>query len=206
MLIAGGLFFLGFLLVESRVKDPLINLGMFKRKDLTLASVVNILIGYALFIGLVSVPILVNIRQESLESLREAALQVGLLLSTLTVPMALAAVPGGWLSDRIGIRNTVVLGVLLSLLGFLAIWSSWQIDTSDSVVALQMATVGIGIGLTFSPISAAIINSATESERGVASALVIILRLIGMTISVSSLTTYGLFRVNQLAILAQQNT
>jgi len=204
VLIAGGLLFLGFLLVESRVKDPLINLRMFKRKDLALASIVNMLIGYALFIGLVSVPILVNIRQENLESLREAALQVGLLLSTLTVPMALAAIPGGWLSDRIGIRNTVVLGVLLSLFGFVAIWSSWQIDTSDAVVALQMAVVGIGIGLTFSPVSAAIINSATESERGVASALVIILRLIGMTISVSSLTTYGLYRVNQLAILAQQ--
>lgn len=204
ILVAGGLFFLGFLLVESRIKDPLINLGMFRRKDLALASLVNILIGYALFIGLVSVPILVNIRQENLESLREAALQVGLLLSTLTVPMALAAVPGGWLSDRIGIRNTVLIGTGMSLIGFLAIWNTWQIDTPDSLIALQMAIVGIGIGLTFSPISAAIINSATESERGVASALVIILRLIGMTVSVSSLTTYGLYRVNQLAILAQQ--
>ena len=89
------ILFLGFLLVETRVKDPLINLGMFRRKDLALASIVNILVGYALFIGLVSVPILVNIRQENLETLREAALQVGLLLSTLTVPMAFAAIPGG---------------------------------------------------------------------------------------------------------------
>jgi MFS family permease len=204
VLIAGGILFLGFLLVESRIKDPLINLNMFKRKDLALASLVNLLIGYALFIGLVSVPILVNIRQENLESLREAALQVGLLLSTLTIPMALAALPGGWLSDHIGIRNTVLLGIILSLLGFIAVWGTWQISTPDALIALEMAVIGIGIGLTFSPISTAIINSATEAERGVASALVIILRLIGMTISVSSLTTYGLYRVNHLAILAQQ--
>jgi hypothetical protein len=92
----------------------------------------------------------------------------------------------------------------MSLLGFVAIWGTWQIDTPDAIIALEMAVVGIGIGLTFSPISAAIINSATQAERGVASALVIILRLIGMTVSVSSLTTYGLYRVNQLAILAQQ--
>ena len=204
VLIAGGLLFLGFLLVEARIKDPLINLQMFKRKDLALASIVNLLVGYALFIGLVSVPILVNIRQENLESLREAALQVGFLLSTLTIPMAMAAIPGGWLSDRIGIRYTVLLGVLMSLFGFVAIWQTWQIDTPDLIIALEMAVVGIGIGLTFSPVSAAIINSATQAERGVASALVIILRLIGMTISVSSLTTYGLFRVNQLAVMAQQ--
>lgn len=201
---AGVIFFLGFLLVESRLKDPLINLRMFKRKDFALAGLVNLFVGYALFIGLVSVPILVNVRQENLESLREAALQVGLLLSTLTVPMALAAVPGGWLSDRIGIRNTVVIGVFLSLVGFIAIWQTWQMDTPDSIIALEMAVVGIGIGLTFSPVSAAMINSARESERGVASALVIILRLVGMTVSVSSLTTYGLYRVNQLAIIAQQ--
>ena len=205
VLIAGALLFLGFLLVESRIKDPLINLRMFKRKNLAMASLVNLLVGYALFIGLVSVPILVNVRQENLDSLREAALQVGFLLSTLTIPMAMAAIPGGWLSDRIGIRNTVLLGVLMSLFGFVAIWATWKIDMSDLIVALEMAVVGIGIGLTFSPVSAAIINSATQAERGVASALVIILRLIGMTVSVSSLTTYGLFRVNHLAVLAQQN-
>jgi len=58
--------------------------------------------------------------------------------------------------------------------------------------------VGIGIGLTFSPISAAVINAADDDERGVASALVLILRLVGMTLSVSTLTTYALQRVNFL--------
>jgi hypothetical protein len=59
--------------------------------------------------------------------------------------------------------------------------------------------VGVGIGLTFSPISAAVINSADEDHRGVASALVIILRLIGMTVAVASLTNFALHRINQLA-------
>ncbi len=65
-----------------------------------------------------------------------------------------------------------------------------------------MAVVGVGIELTFSPISAAVINSVYDAERGVASALVIILRLVGMTISVSSLTTYGLYRFNTMAAAA----
>lgn len=205
VLIAGGLFLLGFLLVEARIKDPLINLRMFKRKNLALASIVNLLVGYCLFIGLVSVPILVNIRQESLSTLREAALEVGLLLSTLTVPMAMAAIPGGWLSDRIGVKWTVIVGLGLSLIGFGLIHQTWTLNIDNSIVTLQMAMVGIGIGLTFSPVSAAIINSAYQAERGVASALVIILRLVGMTISVSSLTTYGLFRINQITTLAQQS-
>lgn len=204
VLSAGVIMFIGFLLVESRVKDPLINLRMFLRRNLSMASIVNVLVGYCLFIGLVSIPILINIRQETLSDLRTAALYVGLLLSTLTVPMAVAAFPGGWLSERIGVKQTIILGLLIALVGFVLIWQTWYMDISTITIGFQMAIVGVGIGLTFSPVSAAIINSAYDEERGVASALVIILRLIGMTVSVSSLTGYGLYRVTALSRAAQQ--
>src|SRR5690606_19884442 len=103
------------------------------------------------------------------------------------IPMALAAIPGGWLSDRIGYRWTTVFGLGLALFGFLLVWQTWTFEVSETVIALEMAIIGVGLGLTFSPISTAVINSAKDAERGVASALVIILRLIGMIISVSSL-------------------
>jgi MFS family permease len=191
--------FLGFVLVESRIKDPLVNLSMFKRRNIWSASLVNLLIGYCLFIGLVSVPLLVNIRQEGVETLTQTALQVGILLSTLTLPMAAAAIPGGWLSDRFGVRNTILLGLALAAGGFFVMWQTWTIDISNLILSAQMAVVGIGIGLTFSPVSTAIINSAYDEERGVASALVLILRLIGMTISISTLSSIMIYRVNTLA-------
>ena len=40
----------------------------------------------------------------------KAALVTGYLLCAFTVPMALAAIPGGWLSERLGYRSSVVLG------------------------------------------------------------------------------------------------
>ena len=198
LLLVALFLFLGFIYVESRVRDPLIRLRMFLRRNLSAGALTNLFVGYSIFIGLVSVPILINVRQRSFEDLTAAALTVGLLLSTLTVPMALAAVPGGWLSDRFGYQKTTGGGLLLSMVGFLLIWQTWELGISDVVVAVEMALVGTGLGLTFSPISAAVINSAEEDERGVASALVIILRLIGMTVSVSSLTAISLTRVGQL--------
>ena len=195
--IAVVLFF-AFIFVESRVRDPLMKLGMFKRKNLAAAALVNLLVGYILFIGLVSVPILINLRQEDLSSLTQAALTVGAMLSTLTLPMAFAAVPGGWLSDRIGVRQTIILGLLLSTVGFILVWQTWAIDIANWFIAIQMALVGVGIGLTFSPVSAAIINSAHDEERGVAGAIVLILRLIGMTLSISSLSSIMFYRVNSL--------
>jgi MFS family permease len=206
MMILAALLLVGFVLVERRVRDPLVNLDMFKRRNLSSGALVNLFVGFCLVIGLVSVPILVNVRQEDVTQLAQAALQVGLLLSTLTVPMALAAVPGGWLTDRIGYRRTTLLGLGLAAVGFLAMWQTWYLTMPDALIAVEMAVVGIGLGLTFAPIGAAVINAAYEHERGVASALVIILRLIGMTVSVSALTTISLNRVNALAAAALGGT
>jgi MFS family permease len=190
---------IGFILVESRLRDPLIQLSLFKRRNLASGAIINLFIGFCLMIGLVTVPILVNVRVQDSSQLSQAALQTGILLSALTVPMALAAIPGGWLSDRIGFKKTTMLGLGLAVIGFTLIWQTWSLTMPDGLVAVEMIFVGVGIGLTFSPISAAVINSADEDNRGVASALVIILRLIGMTVAVAALTNYALHRINNLA-------
>ncbi|MEO0565237.1 MAG: hypothetical protein AAF125_24230, partial [Chloroflexota bacterium] len=46
---------------------------------------------------------------------------------------------------------------------------------------------------------ASVINAADDRDRGIASALVLVLRLVGMTLSVSALTTYSIREVNRLA-------
>lgn len=197
---AGAVLFLLFIVVELRVRHPLFDLRMFRKRQLSAGALTNLFVGYCLFIGLVSVPILINVSQTSFASLREAALVVGILLSALTVPMAIAALPGGWLAERIGFRNTTVLGLGLAMVGFALIWQTWHFGISHWLVAAEMLVIGVGIGLTFSPISAAVINAAGEEEHGAASALVLVLRLIGMTVSISSLTTFALNRVNALAV------
>ncbi len=193
--------FIGFVLVESRIRFPLIEPAMFRHRNVAAGSLVNLFVGFCLMIGLVSVPILVNIRLEDASQLSHGALQAGILLSALTIPMALAAVPGGWLSDRMGYRRATVIGLGLAATGFLLMWQTWRLELPDAVIAVEMILIGVGLGLTFSPLSAAVINSADEDHRGVASALVIILRLVGMTVAVSSLTTLALQRVSQLAAL-----
>lgn len=202
LLLAALAMFAGFVAVELRHPQPLFDLRAFRRPGIGYGSLVNLMVGFMLMIGLVSVPILVNIRVADATALSEAALQVGVLLSALTVPMALAAVPGGWLAERLGYGRTTTLGLVLALLGFALIWQTWRIDTPDAVIALQMALVGVGLGLTFSPISAAVLNAAESDRLGSFSALVIIMRLLGMTLSVSLLTALASQRLFALASTA----
>ncbi len=200
LLIGAALAFLLFLLVEARVSHPLIRLGMFRSRNVSASSLTNFLVGFCLAIGLVSAPLLVNFRMDSPTSqdVQYAAYTAGLLLSGLTVPMALAAIPGGWLSERFGYRLPTALGLLVAGIGFALTGATWQSDTSYWLMGAQMAIIGVGLGLTISPIGTAVLNDVREGERGIAAAMILVLRLVGMTVAISSLTIYALDRFDVL--------
>ncbi len=205
-----------FLLSQRWVRDPILRLRIFSSRNLSAASGVNLLVGFCIMVGLVSVPLFINVAGGA--DTMKAALITGYLLCAFTIPMALAAIPGGWLSERRGYRAPVLLGLLMAMAGFW-VMSLWKVEMATQAVAffdhvmepaaadlrgtLSIATglalAGIGIGLTIAPIGAAVIDSVGEQERGMASSLVIILRLIGMSVSMSWLTAYGLRRTTVLA-------
>ena len=201
MLIVSAVLLGLFVLVEGRTDHPLLNLALLRDRNFSSASFANLFVGFCLMIGLVSVPILVNgLRAETIE---QGALETGLLLSALTLPMAAAAVPGGWLSSRFGFRVPAVLGLGIASVGFALVGVTWRVDVPYYLVAVEMVLIGVGLGMTISPLGTAVINAAGEHERGSASSLVIILRLIGMTVSMSSLTTFALRR--STAIMAARS-
>jgi MFS family permease len=197
MLVGAALAFGLFLLAERRIRSPLINLALFRRRNFAMGNLTSLIVGFALMIGLVSVPILINIRAEDVAHLTEAALSVG---SALTIPMALAAIPGGWLSDRFGHRVPTVGGLLLAAVGFTLAGLTWFEDVTYVQMAVHMVLVGVGLGLTMSPTSAAVLNAAPDDQRGIAAAIDDMLRLMGMTLAAASLTTIALRRVSALAV------
>jgi MFS family permease len=216
-LVSAALAFGLFLLWERRTGDPLLDVRIFSNRNLSTASGVNLLIGFCIMVALVSVPIFINVAGGA--DTMKAALVTGYLLCAFTVPMALAAIPGGWFAERLGYRSSVALGLIIAIAGFWMM-SRWQLEMATEAVtffdrlrdvaetsaargtgfmAAGLALAGIGIGLTIAPIGTAVINAVREHERGMASSLVIIVRLIGMSISMSSMTAYALRRTTVLS-------
>jgi MFS family permease len=185
------IFLLLFIWRQSKAGNPLIDLKLFKIRNYLPASITNFLIGVALFIAIANVPLFINSLIAS--SPEQGAWESGWMLSGLTVPMALAAVPGGWISDRKGYRFPSLIGLMMGLIGF-GLMTTWKQDVSYLTMGIHLAFTGIGLGLTMAPIAAAVINASPEEHRGTSSALVIIFRLIGMTIGVSGITSFGLRR------------
>jgi len=206
-----------FLMSQRRVRDPILDLRIFKNRNLSAAFGINLLVGFCIMVALVSVPIFINVAGGVHTT--KAALVTGYMLCAFTVPMALAAIPGAWLSERLGYRSSVVSGLVVAIAGFW-LMSVWQVEMAAQAVAFfdnlrhgpeaaqvrgigfmaaGLALAGIGLGLTIAPILTAVVNAVGDQGRAVASSLVIILRLIGMSISMSSMTAYGLRRTTVLS-------
>jgi MFS family permease len=180
-----------FIWRQRTAKFPLIELSLFKRKNYLPASIANLFIGIGLFIAIANVPLFINSLVAT--SLDQGAWDSGWMLSGLTVPMALAAVPGGWLTERTNYRFPSIIGLVLAIIGFV-LMSNWVSVTPYSTMIPHLIVTGIGLGLTMAPIAAAVVNASPAKYRGASSALVIIFRLVGMTIGVSGITTYDLRR------------
>jgi EmrB/QacA subfamily drug resistance transporter len=186
-----------FVVVERRVRQPLIEPGLFGRPNFSPAVVVNFLVGMVLIIAMINVPLLINVVELEVEA---AALRSGWLLSAMTGAMALTSYLGGLATERLSYRPVALAGLLLIAAGFGLMGATWRSTTSYGLMAGQLALLGAGFGLVTAPIGAAVINAAGESQRGIAASLVIVLRLIGMSVGLSGLTAWGLYRFNILRL------
>jgi len=184
-----------FLLRQARFEHPLIPLHLFRLQNFISATLANFLVGFSLFVAIANVPLFIN--TVVAQTLEQGAWESGWVLSALTVPMALAALPGGWLTARRGYRTPAIVGLLVSLIGFI-LMTAWRQDTPYSEMLPHLFLAGCGFGLTIAPIAAAVIDGVPAPFRGTASALVIFFRLMGMTLGVSSMTSYGLYRADVL--------
>lgn len=189
------LSFIAFIWVERRQTDPLIDLRLFRLPNFSSAVLVNFCVGMVIIIAMVNVPLFVNVLELDVE---QAAVDSGALLSVMTLAMAVMAYLGGRITEKRGYRWGTVAGIFCLIPAFFLMGRLWNATTPYSEMRLHLALLGIGFGLVMAPIGAAVINTAPPDQRGIASSLVIVLRLMGMSVGLSSLTGWGLYRFNQL--------
>jgi EmrB/QacA subfamily drug resistance transporter len=190
-LLGSAVAFSVFMLWERRQAEPLIRLSFFRRPAFAAANLANLAVGAALVIGMVEIPLY------AFSLLRVSEISGGLLLMRLTVMIPVGALAGGWLADRIGYRATAVAGFILTGTGYLLI-SLWPDHPSNAQMTSDLMLTGLGFGLVIAPISATVIASAGERWMATGSALVTVMRMVGMMVGLSALSSWGIRRFNAL--------
>lgn len=185
-------FLITFVLVERKVRWPVIDLTMFKRIPFSASSLTSLLVGAALIIAMADIPIFVD------TVLRGSALDSGLALMRLTVMIPVGALLGGWLCSRVTCRVTGILGLCFTAAGFF-LMSRWPTHVDWNQVTISTITAGFGFGLVISPIGTTALNAARARQAGMGSAIVTALRMVGMILGLAALTSWALAYFKQLA-------
>jgi MFS family permease len=142
---------------------------------------------------MVNVPVLVNTLAPDLAT---AQWQSALLLTPLTGGMAVGSLAGGWLTARVGPRSVVWGGLLIAAAAF-GQMGTWPARLDLTLMAVPLAALGMGFGLVIAPAASVAVDSAARADYGVASALVLVLRLTGMAAGLSALTAWALTQVTE---------
>lgn len=166
---------------------PLIARGVVRRR-VGPALLASMLVGTALVAVVVDVPILARL------TVTEDQTAAALILVRFLLAVPIGALAGGWLLRRAGPGLVAAPGLALAGVGML-VMSSWGAGSLESLWStVVLAAVGLGVGLSIAPINDAALADAPETDHGVAAALVVVARMIGMVVGLGLLTAIGLHR------------
>ena len=180
------------LVVRHRVAaTPVVPHGVLRGRGLV-AFVVSLLVGAALVAVVVDVPLLARL------TLTSSQTTAALVLVRFLVAVPVGGVLGGWALGRLGGGVVASAGLLLAATG-LFVMSGWGADELGAVVSstVVLAAVGFGLGLALAPVNAAALEAAPAEAHGVAGALVVVARTVGMVVGLALLTGIGLHRYYQ---------
>ena len=194
LLPAGAIASVLFVVRERHAARPLVDGGELRSHGAYGALLTNLAIGAALMAALLDVPILARATV-----FPNSQLGAALVLLRLLVGVPIGAVAGGWLSQRAGNRTVAAAGMALSAAAF-GLMTSWTATTladpfgagwlhpSDPVLFV----CGLGFGLAIAPVNASMLVSVRDQMHGLASALAVVARMIGMLVGISILTAVSL--------------
>jgi EmrB/QacA subfamily drug resistance transporter len=165
-------------LVERRVREPIIDLALLRERVFASALGSLTLAMLALFGISFMLPFY-------FEELRGFSVEKsGLLLTPLPLTIAVVAPLSGALADRIGSRWLASGGLALACLGLVLLA---QLDATSTIedIVWRLVLTGIGQGLFASPNTRALMNAAPGGAQGEASGLLVTGRVVGQSLSVA---------------------
>jgi EmrB/QacA subfamily drug resistance transporter len=180
LLAVAVLALVAFVVFEARVANPMVDFKFFTSRSFAGANIVAFIVSFAMLATFFFFALyLQNVRGYT-------PLQAGVRFLPMTVVIIFAGPIAGRLSDRIGPRPLMTIGLLLN-----AISLFWQghleVDTAYSTLLGAFVLMGLGMGLIMSPMSTAAMNAVDPTKAGVASGVLSMSRMVGGTFGVAAM-------------------
>ena len=178
-LLAGSVVMLAaFVLIETRVKAPMVEFPLFASRNFVGSNTVALIVTFAMLAQFFFLALYMQ------NMLGYSPLQAGVRFLPATLMIVAIAPIAGRLTDRIGARLPITVG--LTLVSGALFWIS-RIDASTTYGDLwpSFVLMGIGMALVMSPMSTAAMNAVANAKAGIASGILSMNRMIGGSLGVA---------------------
>ena len=190
--VAAGLL-VAFLVIESRVKSPLVPLGLFRLRNVSTANAIGVFWAAAMFAWFFMSALYLQL------VLGYSPLEVGLTFLPANLIMgAFSIVLSAKLVLRFGIKPPLVAGLGLAAVG-LALFARAPVDGNVFTDVLpSMILLGIGAGMAFNPVLLAAMSDVAPEEAGLASGVVNTSFMMGGALGLAVLASLAASRTDTL--------
>lgn len=179
----GAVLLLAFVLVELRVKDPVMDMRLFRSYTFTMANILQWATVAVLFGSLFILPLFF----ESVQGL--SSLTTGEILISQGLAMAVGLAIGGKLYNKVGPRILAVAGLTvatISMIGF----TRMDVGTTGAQLQLWLILRGLGLGLVAQPLQTLAVSVVSNRLMAKATSLISSTKIIASAIGVALLTTF----------------
>ena len=179
LMLAGLVFGVIFLFVESRVADPIVPLGLFRVRAFTVSVGAMFLTAFGFFGAVIFLP-------RWFQSVEGAsATESGYNILPLLAALIFSAILSGQIVARVGRYKLMMLGSLLLLAAGLYLMTGLRADTNRQMLWLWMVVAGLGIGPSFAVFTLVVQNTVSSERVGVATASLTFFQQIGGTVGLT---------------------
>jgi EmrB/QacA subfamily drug resistance transporter len=162
-LLGGGVLFAGFVLHESRARDPMLPLRLFRRRNFSAGNIET----FSMYAGLSIVFFFLVIFLQQVGGY--SPLKSGLTTAPVTAVTFLLSRRFGRLADRYGPRLFMGAGPLVCAVGLIMLLRVGVHISYWRDVLPGLLVFALGLSITVAPLTAAVLADATEDDAGIAS-------------------------------------
>jgi EmrB/QacA subfamily drug resistance transporter len=169
-----------FVRVERRVASPVLDLRLFRSRDLT----IGLASGLTTFVAISGVIFLMPFYLAGVRGFSPA--EIGILMAIVPIVLVVMAPLSGMASDRFGERPVTLVGMVSIFIGYLAVGTLDE-HTSSLGYVLRFLPVGIGMGIFQTSNNSAIMGSVPRESSGVGGGLLSLTRYLGQVLGTAVL-------------------
>jgi EmrB/QacA subfamily drug resistance transporter len=168
-----------FVFVETRAKEPIIPMGMFRNRTYSASILATFLVSFGFFGAIIFLPRWFQFVNGS------TATESGYQIFPLLIGLIGSSIVSGILVSRMGKYKVIILTGLGLMTAGLVLLTQLRADTDLPVLWLWMFVAGVGIGPTLSVFTIVVQNAVPFSQLGVATSNLTFFRQIGGSIGLA---------------------